>query len=247
MRARLGLEFLPAPARSRRMALVLAMDTCGASGFVALFAGAVQIAIRALPGRETQERLMAAVAEVLAEAGAGLRQVDALAVVAGPGSFTGVRIGMAAVKGFAEALGVPVIAVSRLELLAAAGIAEGGGAGEVVHAWLDAGRGEIFAGRYRWVRPGLVRVDEAMLTREAAFAQVAVGEPVYVAEAVPVRELAGVVLVGEGRLRSQLGAMAAEAFGARSFADVALLDANYLRVPDAELALRARRGGAGVA
>lgn len=223
---------------------MLAIDTCGATGYVAVFAiggWTVAAAEREIAGRETQERLMVAVAEVLAEAGLGLQEVGALAVVSGPGSFTGVRIGMAAVKGFAEALQVPVVALSRLAVLAAAGVAERDGAMATVHAWLHAGRGDVFAGRYRVGRTGLHVTEEAMLTREAALAQVMAGEPIFVSEGVLAESLPGTILVEGGRIRSRFRGLAEDGFVRQSFADVALLDAHYLRVPDAELALRARQ------
>lgn len=237
----------------KSMPNVLAIDTCGTTGYVAVFrsadeapsaspSAALLTAQRVLPGRETQERLMSAVAEVLDEAGLSPGHLHALAVVSGPGSFTGVRIGMAAVKGFAEALQLPVIALSRLALLASAGVSHSGLSGAAnVHAWLDAGRGEIFAARYAPGRAGLHRVQEAMLTREAALAQVMPDEPIFVSEPPLTAAGPGIHLIPAETLRSHLRTLVDDAFARQGFADIALLDANYLRVPDAELALRARQ------
>lgn len=214
---------------------MLAMDTCGAEGGVALArvelgasTGTFEvIARRVLPGRETQERLMLAVEEVLAEGGIRVRDVGLLAVAHGPGSFTGVRIGVAAVKGMAEALGVPVVAVSRLRMVAerAAGLPEA-----TIAAWLDAGRGDVYVGVYR----NGICVQETMLAREQA------------------RQVDGEVAVGEEGLRGEgrwvgvpvvddLVRIAVREAQAGRFADVLTLDANYLRIPDAELALKARQ------
>src|SRR5882762_1129392 len=126
---------------------LLVVDTCGSEGAVA----AVELratehrvrAVRLLPGRETSSRLMPALREVLREAGVELHALSAIAVVYGPGSFTGVRIGVAAAKALAEATGLPLIAISRLQMLAARG-----GKG-TVHALLDAGRGDVYVGTYR--------------------------------------------------------------------------------------------------
>ncbi|MGB8261790.1 MAG: tRNA (adenosine(37)-N6)-threonylcarbamoyltransferase complex dimerization subunit type 1 TsaB, partial [Terracidiphilus sp.] len=120
--------------------LLLAIDTCGPSGSVALGrvdAGAVTIlAERALEGRTYSATLVAAVAEMLAAAGGRLNELAALVAVNGPGSFTGVRVGLGAVKGLAEPGQIPVVALSRLEVLAREA--------DVASAALDAHRHEIY-------------------------------------------------------------------------------------------------------
>lgn len=206
---------------------MLAIDTCGAQGGVALarvdgktYTLAAQ---RTIPGRETQERLMSAIEEVLAEASLTISQVHCIAVATGPGSFTGVRIGMAAAKGFAEALHLPLVAVSRLRMLAHR-------AGETANAWLDAGRGDVYVGEYR----NGVCIRERMLSRADAEA------------------LGGRIVVGEELFRTagewlgapdihDLVALAVHDAATNHFADTQWLDANYLRIPDAELALKARQ------
>jgi tRNA threonylcarbamoyladenosine biosynthesis protein TsaB len=105
--------------------LLLGIDTCGPSGSVALgrlAAGAVEILGQIeLEGRSYSATLVAAVGEVLVQAGIKLNQLHAMVAVNGPGSFTGVRVGLSAVKGLAEATRIPVVAVSRLEVLASEG------------------------------------------------------------------------------------------------------------------------------
>ena len=222
---------------------MLLADTCGLLGGVAVAAwneagspvgGAIPevtiLAERMIPGRETQERLMNAVAEVLHEASLQPLNLDALAIVTGPGSFTGVRIGMAAVKGLAEALDKPVVAVSRLAVLAA----QAGSPG-AVWAWIDAGRGDIFAGHYR----DGVCLGETMLRGADALASVGPAEIVIVMEANLAEVPRGTIRVAPVGVREALP-LAMAMVQANQFADIALLDANYLRVPDAELALRAR-------
>ena len=108
---------------------VLLMDTCGAAGSVALADGERVAARAAIAERAASARLLAVVEEVLATAGWGLGDVEAVGVVSGPGSFTGVRVGLAAAKGLCEGLGVPMAAVSRLEVLADAGGVAGDGIG----------------------------------------------------------------------------------------------------------------------
>jgi tRNA threonylcarbamoyladenosine biosynthesis protein TsaB len=224
------------------MAWLLVVDTCGEGGGVGVASVdgdcAALIASRVLPGRETQERLMVALDEVFAEAEISAAQLDAIAVVHGPGSFTGVRIGLAAAKGLAEALGLRMIAVSRLESLAWRWFVEKNtreALDETVQAWLDAGRGDVFVGRYR----GTECLGEVMLPGAVAVAGVG-EEPVVVMEERLAALLPQAVVVSPVGVVEAMGP-ALRKFVAGEFADVALLDANYLRVPDAELALRARQ------
>ena len=102
--------------------LLLAIDTCGPSGSVALgripgrdveVLGQIELA-----GRTYSATLVSAIAELLQSAGAKLDDLDGIVVVNGPGSFTGVRVGVSAVKGLAEGRDIPVVALSRLEVLA---------------------------------------------------------------------------------------------------------------------------------
>jgi tRNA threonylcarbamoyladenosine biosynthesis protein TsaB len=91
------------------------------------------------------ERLFGLVDQALGEAGLNRRDLEAIACDIGPGSFTGVRVGVASAKGMALALGVPVAGVMSLEAMAARAFAESRAQpGDVVGASLDAKKGEIF-------------------------------------------------------------------------------------------------------
>jgi tRNA threonylcarbamoyladenosine biosynthesis protein TsaB len=154
--------------------------------------------------------------------------LTAIVVVHGPGSFTGVRVGVSAAKGLSEAGGVPVIAVSQLALLAAkAGEVEGS-----VCAVLDAGRGEFYCGIYvgRHCEREALLDSEGVESASAGVAAVVVCEE-QVAEAL--RDLRP-GLVPEPGAADALS-FAVERVRARSFDDVARLDANYLRRTDAEI------------
>jgi tRNA threonylcarbamoyladenosine biosynthesis protein TsaB len=116
----------------------LGLDTCGVVGSVALASwkeGQLEVLAQTeLEGRSLSSTLVGAIGELLARV--GVKKPDGIVVVQGPGSFTGVRVGLAAVKGLAEAWAVPVVTVSGLELLAAkAGVSA---------AAQDAHRQEIF-------------------------------------------------------------------------------------------------------
>ncbi len=213
---------------------MLLVDTCGAQGSIAiarLHAEPVVVAERTLPGRETQERLMGALAGVLTDAALTPAHLDVLAVVTGPGSFTGVRIGLATVKGLAEALGKPVVAVSRLAVLAAQAPQHG-----TVQAWIDAGRGDVFVGSYL----DRACIGERMMHGvDAVTAAAAAGDPVIIMEERLASLYPAAHLVRAVGVREALPLACAKAAVA-DFADPALLDANYLRVPDAELARLSR-------
>src|SRR5580698_199736 len=120
--------------------LLLGVDTCGPSGSVALGRLAGRdleiLAQIELEGRSYSSTLVAAVAELLAGAGVGLKDVGGIIAVNGPGSFTGVRVGLSAVKGLAEPGQIPVVAISRLAVLSRkAGVPT---------AALDAHRSEVY-------------------------------------------------------------------------------------------------------
>jgi tRNA threonylcarbamoyladenosine biosynthesis protein TsaB len=121
-------------------AYLLAIDTCGPTGSVALgqqVSGELRIlGEKTMGSHRGSAELVSSVCELLSMAEVQLPQLSAIVAVNGPGSFTGVRVGLAAVKGLAESAQIPVVAVSRLEVLAhKAGIPS---------AALDAHRNEIF-------------------------------------------------------------------------------------------------------
>jgi len=107
---------------ARSTGLLLSVDTCGPSGSVALgqlnFTSLTILGLTPLEGRSYSATLVAAVADLLANNGASLRDLQAIVAVNGPGSFTGVRVGLSAIKGLAEPASTPVVAVSRLVVLA---------------------------------------------------------------------------------------------------------------------------------
>lgn len=206
--------------------LVLGIDTCGSAGGVALgrlsgqnleILGQVD-----LEGRTYSARLVAAVGELLAGHGAKLRDVGSIVVVNGPGSFTGVRVGLSAVKGFAMAAGMPVVAVSRLAVLA--------GKAGVQAAALDAHRGQVF-----------LRIGGGELLAGAEELQaIRASERVAVCD-VAVKMLLAAAWPGAALVKAD-APTAADALReavrrilAKDFADPALLDGNYLRRSDAEI------------
>jgi len=206
--------------------LLLGIDTCGPSGSVALARladSAVQVlGETTLEGRTYSATLVAAVEALLKANGVRLREIGALVVVNGPGSFTGVRVGLSAAKGLAEGAGIPVIALSRLGVLAAdAGVA---------NAALDAHRHEIYLRLGE--RELLAGAEDLAALGQSA--RVAVCDPsaeALLAAAWPVAEL---VRVAEPNASDALR-LAVARIASGDFDDVALLDGHYLRRSDAEI------------
>jgi tRNA threonylcarbamoyladenosine biosynthesis protein TsaB len=118
---------------------LLLLDTGSPLVSVAVSKEGVVVAERAVEQHRSSALLLDLVQEALAEAGIGVRDLGGIAALRGPGSFTGLRIGLATAFGLHQALGVPATALPTLQALAASAPAA---AGEVVVAAVDALRGE---------------------------------------------------------------------------------------------------------
>jgi tRNA threonylcarbamoyladenosine biosynthesis protein TsaB len=137
--------------------LILAIETATKSGGVAVTRGEQVLAARAGDATVSHSmNLIEMIEESLREAGVKLSEVDLFAVAEGPGSFTGLRIGLATVKAFAAHLNRKVAGVSTLAAVAHAS----GAQGEII-ALLPAGRGEVFAQRLSVNEGNVVAMDEA--------------------------------------------------------------------------------------
>jgi tRNA threonylcarbamoyladenosine biosynthesis protein TsaB len=128
--------------------LLLAIDTSGKHGSIALARAAdsnhVEVIETApLAGGTFSAQLIPQIAALLSSRGFTRHDLGAFAVASGPGSFTGLRIGLAAVKALAEVLGKPIAAVSLLEACVFSSAAQG-----KIMAALDAGRSEVYVGEY---------------------------------------------------------------------------------------------------
>jgi tRNA threonylcarbamoyladenosine biosynthesis protein TsaB len=140
--------------------LLLAVETATAAPSLALWRGDALVAERRTDaGRTTAEALLPALDALLAGAGASLAEVAAFAVSIGPGSFTGLRVGVATVKGLAFGTARPALAVSTL-----AAVARHAPGPEPVAAVLDARRGEVYAAGFEsglpaaWLPEGVVAI-----------------------------------------------------------------------------------------
>ena len=132
--------------------LILSLDTTTRAGSCALLRD--DRVLREYTGdasRDQAERLPGDLAALLEHEGIVLDAIDAFAVATGPGSFTGLRVGIATMQGLAMATGKPLIGVSAFDALAMRATGDSlatGATGERVATWIDAWRGEVFAAIY---------------------------------------------------------------------------------------------------
>jgi tRNA threonylcarbamoyladenosine biosynthesis protein TsaB len=148
--------------------LLLATDTSGKHGSLALAQcgpdDACEILeVVPLTGGTFSAQLVPEIAALLKKHRFTKRDIDAFAVASGPGSFTGLRVGLAAIKALADVLQKPIAAVSLLEAVALSGSAT-----DKVLAALDAGRNEVFVGEYDVTNAQMI--TEQLLTRDELFA-----------------------------------------------------------------------------
>jgi tRNA threonylcarbamoyladenosine biosynthesis protein TsaB len=222
--------------------ILLAIDTSGKDGFVALAEvmpgennPKVVDAVPRVGGTFSAE-LVPQISALLAKHGYTKSDLAGFAVVSGPGSFTGLRIGLAVIKGLAEALEKPIAAVSLLEALARSASSTGR-----IRPVIDAGRSQLYVGDYELVSS---RLDapahmqgERLLTRTQFLAEAA-GELVVTADAAlaEIMRAAGIkcelVAYPDSQRIARLGWQQI-ARGQITRPDA--LEANYVRRTDAEL------------
>lgn len=147
---------------------ILSVDTSSDAGSIVVsrdetLRGAVET-----DSRESHSlRLFAAIQFLTHQLHLTMAQFDAFAVTTGPGSFAGLRIGVATIKGFAEMYQKPIVAVSTLEAIAASAV--GIEPGKHVVALLDARRSELYAGVYTFDESGLRLLEPDRLENVESF------------------------------------------------------------------------------
>ncbi|MFL0694126.1 MAG: tRNA (adenosine(37)-N6)-threonylcarbamoyltransferase complex dimerization subunit type 1 TsaB [Agrobacterium tumefaciens] len=157
--------------------IVLAIDTAGVDCAAAVFDSKADKLIGSVSetiGRGHAERLMAMIDEALADAGLALGDIERIGVTVGPGSFTGIRVGVASARGLALALGVDCVGVSTLEVLAQTMSATDGSILAAINAHRDQVYAQSFVNGVPQDEPLLLELDD-YLARAAASGVVLVG------------------------------------------------------------------------
>jgi tRNA threonylcarbamoyladenosine biosynthesis protein TsaB len=230
--------------------LLLAVDTSTQAGSLAVLRDDRVLGLVSTWVEETySSRMFRHLEFLLRELALDLGHFDVFAVAAGPGSFTGLRVGLTAVKGWAEVYQKPIAAVSGLEA-----VAEQARAAEpLLVPVIDARRGQVYGGLYRRGPGGLERQGEESVMTPAEFlvvvAKQAAGEAVAFVTPAP-EVLAGPLGASPFRnsLVEQVSTVLAPTIGqlglkrARrgELLDALHLDANYIRRSDAELLWKGR-------
>lgn len=153
--------------------LLLATDTSGKHGSIALaecgpHEQCTILEVVPLTGGTFSAQLVPQIAALLAKHGFAKRDIGAFAVASGPGSFTGLRVGLAAIKALAEVLEKPIVPVSLLEAVAESSHHRGR-----ILAALDAGRSEVYVGVCEIGEGETLLISESLMTREQCFESVA--------------------------------------------------------------------------
>ena len=232
--------------------LILAVDTSSPSGSVALLRDAAVLACWSSSDDEPySQSLLRKSRELLESQHISFEQIDLFAVDAGPGSFTGLRIGLTTVKGWAEVWGRQIAAVSGLEAMAAQ-LSHSAEPGALIAAVMDARRGQIFGGTFRTDANGsgmLEHIGEEVVASPDEFLQsvrtelgskqalvIACFQPDLIRAPMERHDLAGgrVEVVSEA-LAPFIGGLGYAKALRGDVVDALHLDANYIRRSDAEM------------
>ena len=241
--------------------LILAIDTSGQSGGITLAEADAEsfrvIESAAIAGGTFSAQLIPTLATLLKKHGYGVNDLDGFAAASGPGSFTGLRVGLSAIKGLAETLHKPIATVSVLEALSSMADKPG-----KIAAAIDAGRKEIFLGLYQkdgnssaeksgpqtsmQFDHALIKQREELLTQQDFLATLATERPAAIITSDAA--LAGLassshsaVVVVKPPGSEVIARIGAGKLLAGETVSVEALDANYLRRSDAEIFFKGNR------
>ena len=233
--------------------LILAIDTSTRTGSIALLRDRIVLAeVSSHEETPYSTRLFRDLDVLKANTQFDLAQIDVFAVASGPGSFTGLRIGLTAVKAWAEVYGKPIAAVSGLEAISSQSRGDLGLKDQILAPFFDARRGQLFGALYRSAAGSPLAVElvaEAAILSPMEFIDLVkgsfhMGQPRLVS---PVSELLPHSLVQEFLPHVEIEIVSpilAPAIGRLGFdrakrgdlLDALRLDANYVRRSDAESA-----------
>lgn len=230
--------------------LILALDTSSACGSVALLRGRTIVSKRVISGGEPYSgSLLREAKQLLDDARISFEQIELFAVDAGPGSFTGLRVGLTTVKGWAEVWGRPIAPVSGLAAMATQ--VSGVAASSLIGAVMDARRGQIFGGAFRSGKDGsgvLDSIGDEVVTSAEEFLEslrpqmgsagelvIACIQAEIIRPAVEGRNFPCRIEVVSDVLAPFVGLLGYAKAGRGELVDALHLDANYIRRSDAEM------------
>jgi tRNA threonylcarbamoyladenosine biosynthesis protein TsaB len=230
--------------------MILALDTSGKYCSMALLRDSEVLAsTRGIREEPYASRVFSDLGQILRQTGVQLEQIELFAVARGPGSFTGLRVGLAAVKGWAEVWSRPIAAVSVLEAIAA----QASESAQLVVAVVDARGGQVFGGVYRRDKSGsrLALQGEEMIAPQSEMFDIISQQcgqetPVFVtttADAVRAAFSASAYANAElsevsAELAPLIGRLGLEQSRRGELVDALQLEANYVRRSDAEVKWR---------
>jgi len=219
--------------------IFLAIDTSGKSGGITLAEGNDNsfrvLQSSPIAGGTFSAQLVPTLASLLQKHSLAAADLGGFAAVSGPGSFTGLRVGLSAIKGLAEVLQKPIVTISLLEALATLSYQQG-----TVAAALDAGRSEIYFGLYSVSNGRATKFQEQLLSQQEFVTQLKASSPVSLVTSDPaVAELAyasGIQVQEVARPEIEaIARMGLQKLLAGETVSVEALDANYIRRSDAEI------------
>ena len=219
--------------------VLVAVDTSGKQGSIALCRGDDTnfqvLQLTSLEGGTYSAQLMLRIAEALKQHNLQKTEVDGFVAVSGPGSFTGLRVGLATVKGLCEVLRRPLAIVSMLEALALTY----GRTGQTATVVLDAGRGDVYVGEYE-VSAGHASLVREYIVKVETFATEA--GPISGDLLTPDTKVAETLRAANSNVKlapaihaDEIGRIGLRRLLAGDTADPATVDVNYIRRSDAEL------------
>jgi tRNA threonylcarbamoyladenosine biosynthesis protein TsaB len=214
--------------------LILALDTTTAAGSVALADDGRVLEVSAIPpGEPIATRVPGDLIALLERHAVALRAIDVFAVATGPGSFTGLRIGIATMQGLALAERKPLVGVSAFDALASSA--------QVNHVatWVDAWRGEIYASEYE---NGRVILEPMVASPEVVLAAMHHRDALFIGDAaVKHRDRLSRVVDPTPLLAGAIAALACARAKNGDLPPPHAIRPLYVRRPDAELARDARQ------
>lgn len=224
--------------------LLVSIDTSGKSGGITLAEGDRNgfrvLESSSIAGGTFSAQLVPTLALLLQKNGFGAKDIGGFAAVSGPGSFTGLRVGLSAIKGLAEVLKIPIATVSLLEALATSSYQQG-----TIATALDAGRSDVYFGLFSFANGRAGKITEELLSQAEFTSRVSETKAArLITSDHVVAELgasAGIQVQEVARPGSEVIArIGLQKLVANETVSVEALDANYIRRSDAEIFAKPR-------